>query len=292
MRGPHLDHEVELVRSFDGTLLAVRAMGVGGGLPLLVANGIGANLAVWRRALYDLAAERAIVTWDHRGLFDSKPPASDRLDAAAHAEDAIAAADHAGLERFALVSWSSGGPIALQVASRYPDRVAALVLVNAGFGHPAARLLRHLELVSALPVLAGVAKHFSGRLQGPFRSFVSRPTIAGVVRQSGLVGPTADIPAVVDLLQGMASCDLRNLLEIYEEVAGDNNASVLRSIQAPALLIAGSKDPFTPVSMMAEMERAIPGARLEVYERATHYLPLEHPARLREDLKAFVDDWA
>lgn len=292
MRGPHLDHEVELVRSFDGTMLAVRAMGNGDGLPLLVANGIGANLAVWRRTLYDLAAAREIVTWDHRGLFESKPPASDRLDAAAHAEDAIAAADHAGLDRFALVSWSSGGPIALQVANRHPDRVAALVMVNAGFGHPMKRLLRHLELTSALPMLAGVAKHFSTRLQGPFRSFVSRPTIAGIVRQSGLVGPTADVPAVVDFLQGMASCDLRNLLEIYEEVAGDNSASLLRSVQAPALLIAGAKDAFTPVSMMEEMERAIPGARLEVYEKATHYLPLEHPARLREDLKTFVDDWA
>ena len=292
MRGPHLDHDVELVRSFDGTMLAVRAMGVGDRSPLLISNGIGANLAVWRRTLYDLAAERAMVTWDHRGLFESKPPASDRLDAAAHAEDAIAAADHAGLERFALVAWSSGGPIALQVATRHPERVAALVLVNAGFGHPPARLLRHFDLTSALPMLAGVAKHFSGRLQGPFRAFVSRPTIAGIVRQSGLVGPTADIPAVVDFVQGMASCDLRRLLEIYEEVAGDNSASLLSSVQAPALLIAGSKDPFTPMSAMRDMERAIPDARLEVYEKATHYLPLEHPARLREDVKEFVDSRA
>ena len=292
MRGPHLDHEVELVRSFDGTMLAVRAMGVDGRLPLLIANGIGANLAVWRRTLYDLAAERAIVTWDHRGLFESKPPASDRLDAAAHAEDAIAAADHAGLERFALVAWSSGGPIALQVVTRHPDRVAALVLVNAGYGHPATRLLRHFELTSALPMLAGVAKHFSGRLQGPFRSFVSRPTIAGIVRQSGLVGPTADVPAVVDFLQGMASCDLRHLLEIYEEVVGDSSANLLPSVHAPALLIAGSKDPFTPRAAMEEMERSIPDARLEVFEKATHYLPLEHPARLREVLKEFVDSRA
>ena len=289
MKGPHLDHDVDMVRSFDGTLLAVRVMGQGDRLPLVVANGIGATLAVWRRTLYDLAAERVIVTWDHRGLFESKPPASDRLDAAAHAEDAIAAADHAGFDRFALASWSSGGPIALQVAHRHPDRVAALVLVNAGYGHPAARLVRHLELTSALPMLAGVAKHFSSRLQGPFRAFVSRPTIAGIVRQSGLVGPSADIPAVVDLLQGMASCDLRKLLEIYEEVAGEGNAGLLSSIQAPALLVAGSKDPFTPASMLDEMERALPDARLEVYERATHYLPLEHPARLREDLREFVE---
>lgn len=289
MRGPHLDHDVEMVRSFDGTLLAVRVMGEGDRLPIVVANGIGATLALWRRALYDLAAERAIVTWDHRGLFESKPPASDRLDAAAHAEDAMAAADHAGLDRFALASWSSGGPIALQVAHRHPDRVAALVLVNAGYGHPAARLVRHLELVSALPMLAGVAKHFSSRLQRPFRTFVSRPTIAGIVRQSGLVGPSADVPAVVDLLQGMASCDLRNLLEIYEEVAGESTAGLLPSIQAPALLVGGSKDPFTPASMLEEMERSLPDARLEVYERATHYLPLEHPARLREDLREFVE---
>jgi pimeloyl-ACP methyl ester carboxylesterase len=292
MRGPHLDHDVDMVRSFDGTVLAVRVMGEGDRLPVVIANGIGATLAVWRRTIYDLAAERAIVTWDHRGLFDSKPPASDRLDAAAHAEDAIAAADHAGLDRFALASWSSGGPIALQVAHRHPDRVAALVLVNAGYGHPAGRLLRHFELTSALPMLAGVAKHFSSRLQGPFRAFVSRPTIAGLVRQSGLVGPTADIPAVVDLLQGMASCDLRNLLAVYEEVAGESNAAVLVSIQAPTLLVAGSKDPFTPGSMLREMERALPDARLEVYERATHYLPLEHPARLREDMREFVDSRA
>jgi pimeloyl-ACP methyl ester carboxylesterase len=292
MRGPHLDHDVDMVRSFDGTVLAVRVMGEGDRLPVVIANGIGATLAVWRRTIYDLAAERAIVTWDHRGLFDSKPPASDRLDAAAHAEDAIAAADHAGLDRFALASWSSGGPIALQVAHRHPDRVAALVLVNAGYGHPAGRLLRHFELTSALPMLAGVAKHFSSRLQGPFRAFVSRPTIAGLVRQSGLVGPTADIPAVVDLLQGMASCDLRNLLEVYEEVAGESNAAVLVSIQAPTLLVAGSKDPFTPGSMLREMERALPDARLEVYEKATHYLPLEHPARLREDMREFVDSRA
>ncbi|MDQ3957433.1 MAG: alpha/beta hydrolase [Actinomycetota bacterium] len=289
MRGPHLDHEIEMVRSFDGTLLAVRAMGQGDGLPLLLANGIGANLAVWRRSLYDVAAERQIVTWDHRGLFASKPPASDRLDAAAHAEDALAAADHAGLDRFAVVAWSSGGPIALQIAHRHPDRVAALVLVNAGFGHPAGRLVRHLELTSALPVLAGVAKHFSDRLQGPFRAFVARPTIAGVVRQSGLVGPTADIPALVDFLQGMASCDLRKLLDAYGEVMSESGGDVLSSVEAPALLIAGSKDPFTKVSMMREMERAMANARLEVYEGATHYLPLEHPARLRDDLREFVD---
>jgi pimeloyl-ACP methyl ester carboxylesterase len=44
--------------------------------------------------------------------------------------------------------------------------------------------------------------------------------------------------------------------------------------------------------MMEEMERTIPDARLEVYDKATHYLPMEHAARLREDLKAFVDERA
>ena len=41
---------------------------------------------------------------------------------------------------------------------------------------------------------------------------------------------------------------------------------------------------------MEETAAAIPGARLEVYERATHYLPIEYPARLSDDLGSFLAD--
>ena len=284
------DAEGDVIRSFDGTLLATTLTGDGDRTPVLVCNAIGANLAPWKRVLVDLERERRVVTWDLRGLLGSGPPASDRLEAGAHAEDAMAALEHFGIEEVALTSWSNGSRIALEIAERYPDRVKALVLVCGGFGHPFGRFLRYLELPSVLPILAGVGKHFGGSLQAPFRAFVSRPEIHGLISQSGLVGATADNRLLVELLKGVASCDLRTLMAIYEAVVSDGAPEITATVKAPALLIAGEKDPFTPARMQHEMAEAMVNARLEVYEGATHYLPIEFPAKLSGDMRAFFDE--
>lgn len=287
---PNLDHEVTRVRSFDGTMLAARRMGADEGTPLLVVNGVGATLAVWRRALIDVARERPIVTWDQRGLHESAEPASERLDPGAQAEDAAAVLDHFGIDRFVVVSWSNGARIALEIGHRFPERLGALTIVSGGYGHPLGRALRYLEVASVLPTIAGVAKHFSSFLEGPMRGIASRPELPGLIRQSGMIAATADTAALVDLLRGMARCDTKTLLATYEAVAGDPAPELLAEIAAPTLIVAGERDPFTTRRVSEEMARAIPGARLEVYERATHYLPIEYPVRLSDDLRGFWND--
>lgn len=288
MSTPNLDHEPELIPSFDRTLLAGRRMGVAAATPLLVSNAVGANLAAWRRVLIDVVREREVVTWDLRGLHESEPPRSQRLDPSAHAEDAIAVADHFGLERFGLAAWSNGARIALEIAQLYPERVKALVLVCGGAGHGLTNALRHLEVAALLPSIIGVAKHFPGYLGGVFRAVVTRPELPGLVRQSGFVGPTADIGALVDLLRDMADCDTHTLLETFEAVAGDPAIELLERIEAPTLVVAGGRDRLTPLRAMEDTVRAIPGAHLEIYDEATHYLPLEFPSRLAADMNAWL----
>lgn len=279
-----LDHEPEIVESFDGTLISVTRLGEGDGLPLLVANAVGADLAAWRKTLVDIARQRPILIWDHRGLFGSGPAMSDRIDPGAHAEDAMAALQHHGVDRFALASWSNGTRIAIEIAARYPERVEALALVSGGFGHPPGRLLR-LEVASMIPIVSSVAKYFAGPLAARFQKLVARPEITGLIRQSGMVGATADTPALVDLLRGMAECDLRTLLALFEAIVGDSGAELLSQIQAPTVLIVGDRDQFISAGMVEETARAIPNCRVVRYEGATHYLPLEYPARLSQDLR-------
>jgi len=282
------DAHGHVIRSFDGTLLATRRTGVDGATPLLICNAVAANDAVWRRALVDLERERPVLSWDQRGLLGSGAPATDRLDPGAQAEDALAVAAHHGIERFAIASWSNGSRIALEIATRYPERVKALVMVNGGFGHPFGRLLRHLEIASVFPSLAGVAKHFGAALQGPLRALTDRPELVGLIRQSGLVGATADGALLVELLRGIASCDLKTFLATYEAIAGDSASELAAAVEAPSLLVAGDKDVFTPLSMVVEMHAAMRDARLIVYEKAGHYLPLEYPARLSGDIRGFL----
>jgi pimeloyl-ACP methyl ester carboxylesterase len=284
-----LDSEPELVISFDQTLIAARRIGVDGDRgSLLLVNGIGAGLEVWRRALVDIASERPVLTWDLRGLHESGIPRSERVDAGAQAEDALAVADYFGIERFAAVGWSSGTRIALELAHRYPDRVTSLILVCGAYGYPLQRALRHFEVVALLPSLAGVAKHFSTFFGGALGTLTTRPEFAGIVRQSGLAGPTADVNALVDLFKSMSRCDPHRLLATFEAVAGDAAPELAGSVEAPTLVVAGDRDQFTPLNMMEEMAAAIPDAHLEIYRRATHYLPIEFPDRLAEDMRAWL----
>jgi 3-oxoadipate enol-lactonase len=286
------DAEGDVIRSFDGTLLATRQSGEGEGLPLLICNAVGANLAPWRRVLVDIERERRVITWDHRGLLGSGPPASDRLDAGAHAEDAIAALEHFDADEIVLASWSNGSRIALELVRRYPERIKAMVLVSGGFGHPVGRLLRYLELPSVLPIVASIGKHFGASLQAPFRAFVGRPEIAGLISQSGFVGATADNRLLIELLHGVASCDLKTLMATYEEVVGEGGLELVAGIDTPTLLVAGAKDAFTPRRMLEDMARTMTDARLEIYDRATHYLPIEYPAKLSDDIRRFLKEAA
>jgi 3-oxoadipate enol-lactonase len=285
---PERDVDEDLVRSFDGTFLTARRLGDGAGEPILFANALGANSAVWRRTLAQLALEHTIVTWDHRGFHGSVPVAGERLDARAHAEDALAVADHHDIERFAVVSWSNGARVALEIAQAHPQSVSALALVCGGYGHPLERLVRNLELSSLLPVAAGIAKRVAPLLGVGFRALASRPELAGVIRQSGLVAGSADAGAIAELVRGLAAGDLAHLLRSYEALMAGGDAGLVQGLGVPTLLIGGSRDQFTSLDILREMAAEIPRSRLEIYDDATHYLPAEHPARLAEDLHAFL----
>ncbi|MFN2594136.1 MAG: alpha/beta fold hydrolase [Actinomycetota bacterium] len=283
--------EPELVPSFDGSEIAAYSFGEDAGdhkAPVLICNAVGADLSMWRRSVVDLQRERRIVAWDHRGLHASGPPASDRLDAGAQAEDAIACMNYLGIEDFYVTSWSNGARIALEVAVRYPERVRGAVLVSGVYGYHLTNLIRRLELPALMPTIAGVAKHFSGPLQGVFHRLVARPEVAGVIRQSGLIAAPADTQALVDVLRGIADSDLGIFLKTFEALTGDSVGRMLGRIEPPALLVAGSKDNLAPLRGAQETCRALPSARLVVYEDATHFLPIEFPGRLSEDLRRFV----
>ncbi|MEA2499220.1 MAG: hypothetical protein QOH26_1625 [Actinomycetota bacterium] len=282
-----LEHDPQLIRSFDETFIAVRRMGEGPGVPLLISNAVAANLAPWRLTLQRMAGQGPIITWDHRGTFESGEPISERLDPNAHARDAIAAMDHLGIREFVVASWSSGGRIALEIAHRFPERVMALGLVSAGYGYALTRFFRYLELTSLLPIAAGVGKRFAGPLQGVLRGLVGRPELPGILRQAGMTSASADISSLVELVQGIADTDLKTFLATYEAVAGDPALAILPDVQAPTLIVAGEHDQFVPRRVVEEMLDALPNSEVLMYEDATHYLPMEYPALLAEDLAEF-----
>lgn len=111
----------------------------GSGPGLLLAHGTSGSVSQNFGPILDhLAADYTVVGVDYPGSGDTarslEPLTTDEL-----ADGLVAAADAEGLEKFAILAYSLGGPIAIRAAVRHPERVSALVL-TATFAHSSTRL--------------------------------------------------------------------------------------------------------------------------------------------------------
>jgi pimeloyl-ACP methyl ester carboxylesterase/DNA-binding CsgD family transcriptional regulator len=127
-----LRHETRFCTSSDGVGLAYAIEGEGP--PLVKASNWMTHLdyerqsPVWRHWVRELSWGHTLVRYDERGcgLSDRQFAGTPSLDS--YVSDLAAVVDAAGLERFALLGLSGGGPTAIQYAAKNPGRVSHLVL--------------------------------------------------------------------------------------------------------------------------------------------------------------------
>jgi RNA polymerase sigma factor (sigma-70 family) len=127
-----LKHETRFCTSSDGVGLAYAIEGHCP--PLVKASNWMTHLdyerqsPVWRHWVRELSRGHTLVRYDERGcgLSDRQFDGTPSLDS--YVSDLAAVVDAAGLERFALLGLSGGGPTAIAYAARNPERVSRLVL--------------------------------------------------------------------------------------------------------------------------------------------------------------------
>ena len=124
-------HEVQFCRTTDDVRIAYAK--VGDGPPLVWAAHWLSHLAfswespMWRHWTEEFAKDHCFVHYDERGngLSDWDSP---EFSVDAFVRDLEAVVDTLGLDRFALMGSSKGGPTAMAYAARHPERVSHLVL--------------------------------------------------------------------------------------------------------------------------------------------------------------------
>jgi pimeloyl-ACP methyl ester carboxylesterase len=186
--------------------------------------------------------------------------------------------DAVQVERVALVGHGWGGAITLAFAQRHPERVRRLVIVNAvplldGFAWPAPvrRILR-----------PGLGELLMGA--------INQRRLAKLLR-SGAATPDAwsdeRVAAIWDQFdQGTQRAFLR--LHRSIDAAGLAAAgSELERVTAPALVVAGDRDPWVDLAFAEVYAERLPHAELERVTEAGHWPWLDQPAVL-ERISAFV----
>jgi len=76
---------------------------------------------------------------------------------------------------------------------------------------------------------------------------------------------------------------------VFESFVGSDFSASLGAISVPTLIVWGARDAICPRSEQEALARAIPYARLVVYEDAGHAPHWEEPARFAGDLVDFAD---
>jgi 3-oxoadipate enol-lactonase len=216
----------------------------------------------WDRQMETFAREFQVVRFDIPGFGHSPFPRS----AFSLADDALALLDELGIEQTALVGNSMGGDIAIDVTLTAPDRVWALVLVDAG--HPGVErpgeIAEYNEQENALLESGDI----DGAVDLNLRFWLDGPHRGPHVVDSGVRARVAE-------MQRLA---LENYLALDEEPGPERRAAGSPAdIRCPTLVLVGDQDQPYMLAATDRYAEEIPGARKAVIAGAAHIPSLERP---------------
>ncbi|MBW0116616.1 alpha/beta fold hydrolase [Pseudonocardia abyssalis] len=114
--------------------LSVVDQGSGPAVLLLAPGGLRSSVSWWERAPWNpiehLSGTHRVIAMDQRNAGDSTAPVTGDEGWDTYADDQLAVLDHLGVEEFAVLGMCIGGPFALTLAQRAPDRLRAAVVLQ------------------------------------------------------------------------------------------------------------------------------------------------------------------
>jgi pimeloyl-ACP methyl ester carboxylesterase len=249
--------------------------------PLLFIHGLGSSLHTWQGWAAALRGQRRVIRFDLPGAgltgpFPEGQPQDYRSEALARFT--LQLMDQMQLKRVVLVGHSLGGEVAWQLASRQPDRVERLVLLDAtGLAIDPLEVPPGLRL-AGVPVFGWLGQHLLPR------------GVVNATLEAVYADPRRISAELVDrhfelLLREGNRQALR--LALQQQQPG-RDVERLNGLRLPTLLLWGEKDRVVPPAAGAEFARRIPGAQFQVLTGLGHAPQEEAPERSLGALQTFL----
>ena len=260
-----------------------RDQGNPNGQPIILIHGLTSSLHTWEPLVQRLGGEFRIITYDQpgHGLTGEAPDNDYSPSGLMRALDAVA--DASGIEHFILGGNSMGGRVAWHYALVHPERVDALVLIDAA-GAP----LREGEESPPTNIGFRLAGNPAGRFL--LRQFLPRGQFAKSLR--GLVVDDTIIDeALIDRYWELMRLPTNRHALPYV-LAADHEpemAAHLSEIRAPTLIIWGAQDKVVYPSAAETFNERIPNSEVRMYDGVGHIPMEEAPDRTADDIRRFVE---
>ena len=262
-------HETRFCKSPDGVGLAYAIDG--DGPPLVKASNWMTHLdyerqsPVWRHWVRELSRGHTLVRYDERGcgLSDRRFAGTPSLDT--YVADLASVVDAAGLERFALLALSGGGPTAIEYAARNPERVTRLVLYGTW---ARGRDLRDGAQVEESRLLGELIRLGWGGTVPAFRQVFSSLYIPSAGEEQ---------KRWYDQLQQVSSTG-EMAATLWRSRGRTDVSETARRIAQPALVLHARNDRAVPYEEGRRLASLLPDARFVTLEGDNHVLQEGEPA--------------
>jgi pimeloyl-ACP methyl ester carboxylesterase len=250
-------------------------------LPLLVLlHGFGDSFMTWDGWVRELKSRFHIISLDLPGHGLTRAPQGSRLNAEGLADFVDAFAAQLTLPRFAVAGNSMGGGAAWQLAVRHPQRVDALVLVDAaGFAND--------KPPSDVPLAFKILRYPIGR--AVLSRIDNRPLIDNGLK-TDVFDKSLITPALVDRFAEFQRAPGHRaiLMSIDMGAPARPTAELVSTIKVPTLILWGENDPLIEPAAAKKFAAAIPGAKLITYAKVGHLPQIEIPQRSAADAADFL----
>jgi pimeloyl-[acyl-carrier protein] methyl ester esterase len=178
----------------------------------------------------------------------------------------------------ALLGWSLGGMVALELARRHARHVRALVLIATT---PKFLASPGWEHAMRPDVLEAFTQGLAGDYRGTVQNFLALQT-------RGDERARETLRLLRSKLASHGEPDPRALAAGLDILRGSDLRDVLPRIALPTLVIAGDHDRLTPPAAGRELAAALPAARFRLIERSGHAPFLSHPGEVLADVGGFL----
>ncbi len=258
----------------------------GEGEPVLLVMGLGAPLQGWEPQLPALAKRHRVICFDNRGVGRTDKPVGP-YSVHQLVDDATGLLDHLGVGAAHVVGVSMGGMVAMELAALHPERVRSLVLASTT---PAADAKMRWTMGRVAARLTAAMVRAGGNLGD--RLAAGREELVRIwlpLVFSAKAGGAEE--AIIRRLMLDAFADGFPAAGAAGQLAacfGHDARGRLPKLQVKTLVLGGTRDSIFAEDRFVELQRTIPGARLEILEGAPHGINLAAPDYFNELLLRFL----
>ncbi|KQV44538.1 alpha/beta hydrolase [Rhizobium sp. Root268] len=224
----------------------------GSGPPVLLIHGGLGYADIWSSQIADLSKDHTVIVADSRGhgrsTRNAEPYSYDLMSS-----DYLALLDYLKLDKVALVGWSDGGIMGLDIAIHHPERLTKLF-----------------------------AQAANSKVDGVIPTVMENKTFAGYIEKAGKVyekiSPTpTEYNAFVEQIGAMWAS---------QPNWSDDD---LKKITTPTAIVLGDHDEAISREHTDYLAKTIPGAELVILKDASHFAMLQDPEGYNKAVRDFID---